>query len=220
MKVTLNLFSSNRKTGPIPVSTTHKDSCPNTCPLKASGCYAEYGPLAIYWRRVEQAGMAWEAFCDKVSNAIPMNTLWRHNQAGDLPYENGVINQDKVKRLIIANMGKRGFTYTHHDASIPENQEIIRNANNNKFTINLSANSLAHADELSDIGIAPIVVIVNDHKNTLTPAGRKVIVCPATTSDYVNCMSCGLCAKSNRKSIIGFPVHGNGKKSVINKLNV
>ena len=39
----LTKVSSNRKTGPIPVSTTTSDSCPPTCSLKGAGCYAEQG---------------------------------------------------------------------------------------------------------------------------------------------------------------------------------
>lgn len=31
------LKSANSKTGPIPVTTTSSDTCPNSCALKASG---------------------------------------------------------------------------------------------------------------------------------------------------------------------------------------
>jgi len=37
--------SSNRKTGPIPVTTSPVETCPTSCPLKNNGCYAEGGPL-------------------------------------------------------------------------------------------------------------------------------------------------------------------------------
>lgn len=48
----LTLRSSNVKTGPIPVSTTSRNSCPGACPLRGNGCYADGGPLGMYWRKV------------------------------------------------------------------------------------------------------------------------------------------------------------------------
>ena len=43
-----------------------------------------------------------------------------------------------------------------------------------------------------------------------TPDGRRVVVCPATYRDDVNCKSCGLCQKA-RDVIVGFPAHGARK---------
>jgi hypothetical protein len=78
--------SRNVKTGPIPVTTTSEESCPHACPLKGNGCYAEAGPMAILWRKVtaRKMGMAWDAAMSEIA-ALPKGTLWRHNQAGDLP---------------------------------------------------------------------------------------------------------------------------------------
>jgi len=45
----------------------------------------------------------------------------------------------------------------------------------------------------------------------VTPAGRKVVVCPATIRDDVSCASCQLCQRQ-RDFIIGFPAHGTSKK--------
>ena len=52
MLVHLVRKSRNGKTGPIPVSTTSGDTCPNACPLKGSGCYAKSGPLGMHWQKV------------------------------------------------------------------------------------------------------------------------------------------------------------------------
>ena len=48
--------SSNKKTGPMPVSTTSSETCPTTCPFKGNGCYAESGPLAFLWHGLDKAG--------------------------------------------------------------------------------------------------------------------------------------------------------------------
>ena len=67
--VNLTLKSRNKKTGPIPVSTSGKRTCPNSCPLKASGaCYAMSGPLNLFWDKVSEnkAGATYERFLDQV----------------------------------------------------------------------------------------------------------------------------------------------------------
>jgi hypothetical protein len=46
MQVHFTLKSANVKTGPIPVSTTERASCPSDCKMK-SECYAASGPLAL-----------------------------------------------------------------------------------------------------------------------------------------------------------------------------
>jgi hypothetical protein len=212
-KVRLTLKSSNKKTGPIPVSTTEEQSCPSTCPLKKNGCYADGGPLAIVWRSVPEVGLTWNKFCAAIAN-LPAGQLWRHNQAGDLPHKDQKINVAKLARLLVANKGKRGFTYTHHDMASAHNRRAIATANRNGFTINLSANNLDHADELTSLNIGPVVTLApaDQRENGETPQGRKVTVCPATTRDDVTCAACKLCAVANRTTIIAFPVHGASHK--------
>lgn len=211
--VSLTLESRNAKTGKIPVSTTTALTCPLSCPFNTAnegGCYASGGPLRIQWGKVTdgKAGMGWTAFCEAVSK-LPEDQLWRHNQAGDLPGNRVKINRPALERLVKANRGKRGFTYTHYSMHDAGNRDAVAYANANGFTVNLSGNNLKHADELADLGIAPVVVVLpaSQTENTTTPKGRKVVVCPATIRDDVNCKTCGLCARL-RDAIIGFPAHG------------
>lgn len=211
--VHLTLKSRNAKTGPIPVSTTTAMTCSPACPFQGSGCYAKGGPLAIHWRKVTQgiAGMPWGDFVAEIA-ALPENTLWRHNQAGDLPGNGDAIDIVALASLVSANSGKRGFTYTHKPTT-PDNVAAIKDANANGFTINLSGNNLAHADQLADLNAGPVVVVLpaDQTTNTATPAGRKVVVCPASVRDDVSCATCKLCAVTDRRAIIGFPAHGAAK---------
>lgn len=218
--VTLTLKSRNAKVGPIPVSTTDKASCAPSCPFKGKGCYAEGGPLAIHWAKLSNGtmptAMGWDALCDSVK-ALPEGQLWRHNQAGDLPHDGGVIDRRKVEDLYFANVGRKGFTYTHHDMTITANANTVFDANRAGFTVNVSANTLAHADELVDLEIGPVVAVLpadHDHmEKTFTPKGRRVVTCPATYREGVSCASCALCAIADRKVIVGFPAHGARKKA-------
>ena len=224
MRYMLTMESWNQKTGPIPVSTSSKDTCPDVCPLKESGCYAKSGALNIHWDRLSNSkyGLSWNGFCDKVST-IPQGSIWRHNQAGDLPSQNPtnrkhIISKKMMDRLIIANNGKMGFTYTHHFMGFSQNRDIVKLANNNGFTINLSANNLEHADILMGMNIGPVVVIQDakegERHDTHTPAGHRVVTCPATYMEAVTCQTCKLCARADRKVIVGFPAHGNAKNKV------
>lgn len=215
MKYRLTLKSRNKKTGPIPVSTSSADSCPPSCPFMDNGCYAKAGPLAIVWREVDDIGTGLATFCDTVAS-FPDGQLWRHNQAGDLPGIGETIDTKALAAIVKANRGKRGFTYTHKNPFVKRNANAIAKANRDGFTINLSGNNLDHADKLADLGIAPVVTVLpSDGTSTTTPKGRKVVQCPATSHaaqhNYyhggVSCKTCQLCQRQ-RDVIVGFPAHG------------
>jgi hypothetical protein len=160
----------------------------------------------------------WGGLCANVA-ALEAGTLWRHNQAGDLPHTGGKVDAKALRELVKANLGKRGFTYTHHNAlQSAHNRKAIADANRDGFTINLSGNNLRHADQLAELDAGPVVAVVPSSvvgkADITTPAGRKVVVCPATYKDDVSCATCGLCAVRDRKVIVGFPAHGARKKAV------
>jgi hypothetical protein len=185
--------------------------------LTRNGCYAESGPLALFWRKVteKRAGVSWREFIATIRD-LPVGILWRHNQAGDLPGDRVTLDADKLAQLARANAGKRGFTYTHYPPSI-HNRRAIAAANKAGFVVNLSANNLGHADALADYNVAPVVCVLPDSidgnvtRTLETPLGRKVAVCPATYLD-TNCADCGLCARLDRQVIVGFPAHGTSHK--------
>lgn len=210
--------SANVKTGPIPVSTTSRDSCPSACPLRGNGCYADGGPLGMFWNKVSdgRAGGELETFTAAIA-ALPDGQLWRHNQAGDLPADaDGNIDADAFAAIVAANAGRRGFTYTHHDMAVPANVAAVRCANALGFTVNLSANSLAQADALAALDAGPVVAIVEPDgpQSGFTPAGRRYTVCPAQRRDNVSCATCQLCARQ-RDVIVAFEAHGASKRRVI-----
>lgn len=215
--------SMNAKTGPIPVSGSQSNTCPSACPFKKKGCYAKTGPISWHWSRLDKGsiGMTWAEFIGKVKG-LYRGSLWRHNQFGDLKGIGNTIDANALRELVDANRGRKGYTYSHKvvlDRQGPvsaANRVAIKHANDNGFTINLSGNSPAHADELKALNIGPVVTVVSEHaKNTsFTPAGNKIIVCPAQYRDKLTCAHCRLCAVSTRSVIIGFRPHGTAKKTV------
>lgn len=209
MRVAITLKSSNSKTGPIPVSMSQSSTCPTSCPLKQA-CYAKGGPLAIHWKRLDKEtgkSYSWDEFCDIVSK-LPKDQLWRHNQAGDLPGLDETIDTAALQKLVEANTGKKGFTYTHKPL-VGTNLAAVKAANLSGFTINASANSLEQADIFIEEDIPVCVVVPSDSpKQGVTPKGNKWVTCPAQLSDKVSCSNCKLCQRSDRSVIIAFRTHG------------
>ena len=64
----ITLKSTNRKTGPIAVVTSSQDTCPDTCPFKGGGCYADGGPLRLHWDKVSSGvrGITFKALLAKL----------------------------------------------------------------------------------------------------------------------------------------------------------
>lgn len=217
IKVNLVRVSANKKTGPIPVSYTTPESCPDACSLKKNGCYADSGPVQFAWRKAESHGVEWNEFCDKIAT-LPKGQLWRHNVAGDLPGQNNEIDPQALRKLIEANKGKRGFTYTHYPLNVAENRKALALANAQGFTVNASCETYSEADQAINYGVAPVVVLqeIDAPKISFTPQGNKIVTCPATYREDVTCQSCELCYNISRRVIVGFPAHGTSKRKVIN----
>ena len=214
----LTQISANVKTGPIAVSTSSKSTCPPDCPIKEKGCYAGNGPLNLHWQKVTNGdrGVSFDDFLLQVQ-ALPINSNFRHNQAGDLPGENGQIDALKLARLAATTKKRKlkAFTYSHYNVLTNLNNRLaIKQANEQGFTINLSANHINEVDALLALDIAPIAVImpINAPKVSYTAQGNKIVICPAQTNDSTRCIDCMLCAKKDRSFSIGFIAHGTSAK--------
>ena len=211
----ITLKSSNKKTGKMPVSTQHSDTCPTSCPFKSRGCYADNFHLDLHWKKVDAKtiGTSWSDFCREVSDLKA--DIWRYAQAGDLPGRGDHIDLRALKMLVRANDGRKSICYTHKPTSRRHNRDAISYANEHGFTVNLSANNLAHADNLLALGIAPVVAVVPDKPADLprrykTPQGNAVLLCPAYYVDGLTCQACTICSMRERDYIVALPVHGNG----------
>lgn len=221
-RVSFTFRSGNRKTGPIPVSMTESVSCPQSCPLHTV-CYAKSGgPVHMQWLRLDsgRTGYSWDSFLHLVQS-LPKTidnhpTLWRHNAAGDLPGHGDHLDIILLEQLVAANGGRAGYTYTHKPLRTEAEREAIRSANANGFTINLSAHGPVDADRLADLGIAPVVTVmpVDAPDKFITPKGRTIVVCPAYKIEGMTCSTCRACAIPTRKTIIGFPLHGQKKNKI------
>lgn len=198
--------SANGKTGPIPTTYSERETCPPSCPQYRGACFAEAFHTRINWDKVGQRGTDLEGFAQAIA-ALPEGQLWRHNVAGDLPGEGENIDAHALGEIVRANIGRKGFTYTHKKS--PEAIKWARLATQWGFTVNLSADHAGEADTLAATGLPTVCIVPMDTpKHTTTPEGRPILVCPAQTVDYMTCALCGLCQKADRRQIIGFRAHG------------
>ena len=214
LRVTIVKHSMNQKLGGIPAVLVTASTCPPSCQNFNAGCFGESHLLRSHWRNVETDGVTWEELCEFVER-LPDGQLWRYATVGDLPGVGEDIDEKALLHLVSANVGKRGFTFSHKKSARALN--AIKVANAMGFTVNLSADSIHEADALANLGVGPVVAIVpceTPARGLYTESGRQVILCPATTKKGVTCASCGICARANRKFIVGFRAHGQDKAQV------
>lgn len=216
----VSMVSANRKTGPIAVTTSGRQTCPTTCGLYGK-CYATMTQLHYFWNNVTfgLAGTDWDTHIENLKK-IPPHRPVRVNQAGDLPGDNVTIDHAKLQQMTEAlgfNARRKApaWTYTHKPMN-DANKIAVVAANKGGFTVNLSADNMAMADDLYDTKAGPVVVIVKlgTPNTSTTPKGRKVVKCPAQYRDGVTCETCLLCAKGNRSVIVGFEAHAKNKKAI------
>jgi hypothetical protein len=218
----LTAKSSNAKTGKIAVSTTSQDSCPSDCPLATSGCYAKSGPLKLHWDKVSQGPMSKQArgtdlmsFCDSL-RALPDGSCFRHNQAGDLPHVNGLINAHALELITdaCAERSLVAWTYTHHKVDNMNNVIMIKRSNKVGLTVNVSAHSQDHAAACHKQGLPSVCIVPRgETRKNWEHDGVKFLVCPAQTSEKT-CSECKLCAISDRSCVVAFKAHGTQAKKV------
>lgn len=215
-------ISRNQKTGPMPVVTAPRQTCPSDCALKGSTCYAEFGPLALLWNRVSDGdGLTFSELIKKIKR-LRTNTAWRYAQAGDLPN-----SEDEILQLAQAARHTKVIVYSHKRMF-----NLFRKLQDYGMYVNLSASTEKEADELSQTGLPVTLVLpswmgrdsniesLKEYRDRLggkfsfkTCGGAKVAICPATYLD-TNCAECMACSKPRPGgAIIGFPAHGTRKRS-------
>lgn len=157
--------TTNMKLGPIACFTTVKATCPDACPLKGGGCYAEHGPIGYRWRQLSDGliGYDWPEAMRRLRH-LPPGVMIRLFQAGDIPGDGNTIDKLKFRDLVVATRGHPVLAYTHKPVlgiGVPAvNRRYIAGAVAGGLHLNLSGNNGPHADLLADLTIAPVVVVL------------------------------------------------------------
>ena len=209
--------SGNKKTGFMPVTYNSRLSCPNSCIFKNNGCYADNYHTRLNWDKVT-SGERGGTFKELLNNikALKPGTIWRACVAGDIPSNNkGEISRTYIKGITEANQALKGYTYTHNRLDIGENISLLKTANKQGFTVNISTESEDAADN-AVLNSLPAVIVVKStetRRSWFTKNKNKILVCPAQTNG-INCIDCQLCQNRPKNLIIAFLAHGNMSKLI------
>ena len=225
--------SKNGKTGALALTTTTgAESCPNSCMHKKAGtCYAMTGPQSWHWAKVTQGKYknnltnSWSDLFEAIEQ-LKAGSKWRLNVSGDLMPggidENGldIADPEYIAGLVKANNASKanGYTYSHYSIKNKSNLNSFKYANKNGFTINTSNETYEAADESFEQGLPTTLTRPSTEKiPARSPAGYKLMICPAQLNKNINCEKCRACEIANRKEIIVFLAH-SARKNKLNKL--
>ena len=158
----LSRVSSNKKTGPIAVTTTSKNSCSVNCGMREV-CYAASGRLALHWAAVSNGSRSkqWREHLDDLAS-LPFGSPLRLNQAGDLVASaSGRLSRAFIDGLLSVVKSRRlqAWTYTHHDHTMGENGKLLRRANREGLRINVSTETEESADRAIASGLPAVLAL-------------------------------------------------------------
>lgn len=208
------LGSSNSKTGNAAVTYRTQDSCPTSCPLMGSGCYARGRIFGIPARLGTEAVDGYAAVTDLVEK-LPQGALFRANVSGDVLDDAGEPDRPYIAALSHVATERPDvdvFSYSHAWRTLTP--DIAPGV-----TINASCDSQADIEAAAAAGWPTVVTDTGEADSLIgqTVAGRKVVQCPAQTRG-LTCAECRLCARPERRSTVAFVVHGSGKRLAANSI--
>jgi len=214
-RAALNPRSGNKKTGPIITWETSSETCPPTCGAFRE-CYAKSNHSVKHWKMLDSGarGFEFSEFLARLE-ALPAGALARGNQWGDQPGMGEALHVSEFRALVSRAGRLRAWSYSHKPLT-PEIVSEYRSACVLGYVVNVSADGLVDADAKASSGLPTVVILPTGAPEVLhTPAGRRVVVCPAQTGS-VTCETCGsgrpLCYRADRNYLIGFRAHGQSAK--------
>jgi hypothetical protein len=218
---TMVLNSDNRKIGCAAATyVSVQASCPRSCALRGSGCYAQYGHVAKHVRRLDAEGAtALEAACDEAAliRAFPtQGRPLRLHVAGDC-------RTDRAARIVGAaaadwrrRRGGEVWTYTHA-------WRVVSRAAWGKAVSVLASMERADDAQLArERGYAPALVVAEHDGNRRRVEGGVTWIPCAEETRGLTCTECRLCLDADRLRDrglgIAFAAHSQGRKRVLRVL--
>jgi hypothetical protein len=210
--------SKNKKLGNVAATYLPIDqTCPNSCPLKNNGCYAQLGNTGFQNIRLQKKmnGVSAYDIVRKEAREISAFGQKANGKALRLHVSGDVRTAKSAKLLSIAAEKWDGkvYTYTHAWKTIP------RSAWGN-ISVLASCENITDAKQAMKCGYAPSIIVPNHISDkAYVHDGVKIIPCPQQTRG-ISCDKCKLCMNDktlkNQNAAIAFAVHGVRKKIVLN----
>jgi hypothetical protein len=224
LPVTAVADSDNAKIGRAAATYSTQETCPKSCALRGSGCYAEDAHTGIITRRLNRNALAggWSSDELAVMEATQIKAL-----SGELPLRMHVVGDARTEfaahtlaaaaRNYSSKHGQTVWSYTHAAADVPSDAwlgvSILASCE--------TAGQVAHARAR---GYATALVVAeHPNRNKLYSIGEgadkvNVVPCPNQQNSAIKCVDCKLCLNSEflkwRNLTIGFEVHGARAKTV------
>jgi hypothetical protein len=216
--------SDNAKIGHVAATYAPiKQSCPASCPLKDSGCYAQGGNVAFAVRREEAkaGGMSADqvaraeareikAYAVKgIADARPL----RLHVSGDARTNRAAQALASAAKTWRQHGGGAVWTYTHAW------RNVKRSSWGTSVSVLASVESSHEAKKAIAKGyrVAMIVAEHNSERATVVD-GLRYVPCPQQTRG-VTCVDCKLCMNPLPTStVITFAIHGASKKRALTVL--
>lgn len=205
-----------------------KNTCPNSCPLKNNGCYAQNSYCGIFNKRLENQLIDISPInvarliakeIDESYSVVPKKDL-RLFVSGD----SRTLAGTRIINKAVFRWRKRGggdcWSYTHAWKNVPRKEW-------DQVSILASVTTVDEVPAAKQQGYAPAIV-VSEHPSEkvykLEGSDVKWIPCPAQTKENVSCSDCRLCFNANRlfdqNMGIAFPAHGAQKNVIKRRLQV
>ena len=190
-------------------------SCPDSCALKAHGCYAQDGWTGLTVRRLDAEAVGQDVTAAEVSaidasynsGKVPSGRALRLHVSGDAR----TVKAARALGAAVRRWQKRGggvaWTYTHAWRTVG------RSAWSQSVSVLASLESPKQAAAARRKGYAPALVVESHASDkAYVSHGVRWIPCPAQTR-HVGCTDCRLCfdadALFERKAGITFAAHGS-----------
>ncbi len=208
--------SSNSKIGTVSATYATQATCPSSCKLKGSGCYAESGLVAFITRRLNRSEDA-QATVEELAMHEAMAIA---GLTGELPLRLHVVGDattDGAAKLLsdaaAYHTNKHNqpvWTYTHAHRD-------VKRESWGKVSVLASCETVEETKVAMSKGYAAALVV--DHHESdkaYVVDGVKLVPCPQQTGRAENCVACKLCWKADRLlamgAVIAFSVHGQQVK--------
>ena len=218
--------SANRKLGSIACTYVSLNTCPDTCALKCSGCYAEFSYARM---NADRANLTRGQLLTSVAEhmAHKRGQLIRFHVTGDLDIVNERYPDASWCQLVAYNKvtGPRnaGWLYTHHTHC--ENLKMYHSLMSSEDTRHVivipSADSMEDAASIREYFPWRIALCAPEDarqraafRDTLkSKYGISSFTCPAATIEDTTCADCRVCSELGRAAVL-FPAHGAGRRIV------
>lgn len=230
----VTLHSMGHKLIGLTVWRTPSNTCPDSCPLKNTGCYDQDGNCNIHRQRHDNGEYKSLNVVELLKKSPAMTSVVRASIGGDLAGQSNIIDKQENVKLFkgLHKAHKKVLLYTHkpitHGGSEQErnvNLQTIKAIQKvaPSLAINVSCEQAEQVDQAINAGFDAVCIVPDDNQTVrTTPEGNKIVNCPEAQGKTDGCAMCGsgkpLCTRKNRGYAIGFPAHGSRAKKVTNLL--